>query len=128
MSQNKLNIPKPKSAPKERKPSQVVGWLDGLMPIQRWIGNEFPVRYVDGALWVLLLGIILIGAEHNAERQVRLLRKKKEDIENVKAAYMIKKATYMKLGKQSELTPIVFKMGLVESKEAPKKIVVDSSQ
>ncbi len=122
MSQNKLNKPKP--AAKERKSSRFLGWLDDLMPIQRWLGNEFPVRYVDGALWFLLIGIILIGVEHNAERQVRTLRKKKEELETIKASYTIMKSNYMKQGKQSELAPIVATMGLVESKDAPQKIVV----
>ncbi len=117
-----------KSAPKEKKPSRVLGWLDGLMPIQRWLGNEFPVRFVDGALWLLLLGIILIGAEHNAERQVRLLRKKKEEVDNTRAAFTIMKANFMKQGKQSELAPAMSNLGIVESKQAPYKIVVKEEE
>ena len=92
------------------------------------VGDKFPVRYIDGALWLLLIGIILIGCEHNAERQMRQIRMKKEEIDYLRSGYTIIKSNFMKRGKQSELIPQVEQMGLVESKTAPNRIVIKEEE
>jgi hypothetical protein len=122
MAKNILKTPPP--PPKKRQPSEFALWLNGFSPFRKMIGDKFPVRYIDKALWLLLIGIVLIGWEHNAERQMRQIRKKKEEINDLRAAYTIIKSNFMKRGKQSELIPQVEQLGLVESKNAPYRIVV----
>jgi hypothetical protein len=125
MGRNTLNIPK---VPKKQKPSRLASWLNSFSPFRQLVGDKFPVHYIDGALWLLLIGIVLIGWEHNAERQVRQIRKKKEEIDNLRTKYTIMKASFMKRGKQSELIPQVAEMGLVESKQAPHRIVIRTDE
>lgn len=122
--QNRLKQSKP-STPKVRKPSRIINWLDGIIPIQRWIGNEFPVRYLGYAIWLVFLGIALIGVEHNAERQIRKIQKMKEEIGNLKAKYSIDKADFMRQQQQSVIAPKLAKIGLVESTVAPSKITIN---
>lgn len=108
-----------------RSKSRVLTWLGQWFHIEKWIGGrEFPVRYLDGTLFLLLLGLIVIFFRINAERQMRQLRKATEEVNNYRAAYTILKANYMKMGKQSELAPKVAKMGLSESRKTPRRIQV----
>lgn len=108
-----------------RSKSRVLSWLGQWFQVEKWIGGrEFPVRYLDGTLYLLLLGLIVIFFRINAERQMRQLRKATEEVNNYRAAYTILKANYMKMGKQSELAPKVAKMGLSESRKTPRRIEV----
>jgi hypothetical protein len=126
MAKNILKTPPP--PPKPKRPSELAIWLNSFSPFRKMVGDKFPVHYIDGALWLLLIGIVLIGWEHNAERQMREIRKKKEEINDLRAAYTINKSNFMKRGKQSELIPQVEQLGLVESKQAPRRIVVRESE
>lgn len=116
-------------APKKTKKvnSKVLIWLGQWFDIEKLLGGrEFPVKYVDSALFLLGLGLIVVFFRINAERQVRQLRKANEEVNNLRAAYTIRKAHYMKMGKQSELAPKLEKLGLKESRQTPKQVVVKS--
>ncbi len=125
MAKNIIKRPPP---PKPQKPSALANWLNSFSPFRKIIGDKFPVHYIDGALWLLLIGIVLIGWEHNAERQMRQIRKKKEEINTLRSMYTITKSNFMKRGKQSELIPQVEQMGLIESKTAPHRIVLKDEE
>ena len=108
-----------------RTNSRVLTWLGQWFHVEKWIGGrEFPVRYLDGTLFLLALGLVVIFFRINAERQMRQLRKATEEVNNYRAAYTILKANYMKMGKQSELAPKVLKQGLYESRQTPQRIQV----
>ncbi|MEZ4903733.1 MAG: FtsL-like putative cell division protein [Spirosomataceae bacterium] len=105
--------------------SRVLSWLGQWFKVEKLIGGtQFPVKYLDAALFVLGLGLIVIFFRINAERQMRQMRKANEEVNNLRAAYTILKANYMKMGKQSELAPKVAKMGLKESRTTPQRIEV----
>lgn len=116
-----------KRSPKTvRTNSKVLTWLGQWFNVEKWIGGkEFPIKYLDGTLFLLLLGLIVVFFRINAERQMRQLRKANEEVNNLRAAYTILKANYMKMGKQSELAPKVEKFGLKESRQTPQRIVVE---
>ncbi len=120
-----------KSPPTPAQPQEASGlavWLNSFSPFRRMTGDKFPVHYIDGAMWMLLIGLVLIGCEHNAERQMRQIRKKKEEIDNLRSVYTIVKSNFMKQGKQSELIPQVERMGLIESRTAPNRIVIKAEE
>jgi len=117
-----------KRTPKKTKvgSSKVLGWLGQWFNVEKIMGGkQFPVRYIDGTLYLLILGLIIVFFRINAERQMRQLRKANEEVNNLRAEYTILKANYMKMGKQSELAPKVEKFGLKESRKTPQRIVVE---
>ncbi|TAF97516.1 MAG: hypothetical protein EAZ32_03080 [Cytophagia bacterium] len=124
MAQNVVKGTK-KSIPKKAKTeSRTMNWIGNRLNLEKAIGKEFPVRYIDRAGFLLLLGLILIGFRLNAERQMRQMRKLTDEIHQLQATYTIRKAHYMKSGKQSELAPKLQALGLIESKQAPYRIVI----
>lgn len=122
-----VNVLKAQKRPAKtvRTNSRVLTWLGQWFNIEKWIGGkQFPIKYLDGTLFLLVLGLIVVFFRINAERQMRQLRKANEETNNLRAAYTILKANYMKMGKQSELAPQVEKMGLKESRQTPQRIEV----
>jgi hypothetical protein len=106
--------------------SKVLGWLGQWFNVEKWIGGkQFPIKYLDATLFLLGLGLIIVFFRINAERQMRQMRKANEEVNNLRAAYTILKANYMKMGKQSELAPKVEKFGLKESRNTPQRIAVE---
>ena len=122
-----VNVLKAQKRPAKtvRPNSRVLTWLGQWFHIEKWVGGkQFPIKYLDGTLFLLVLGLIVVFFRINAERQMRQLRKANEETNNLRAAYTILKANYMKMGKQSELAPQVEKMGLKESRQTPQRIEV----
>ena len=122
-----VNVLKAQKRPAKtvRTNSRVLTWLGQWFHVEKWIGGkQFPIKYLDGTLFLLVLGLIVVFFRINAERQMRQLRKANEETNNLRAAYTILKANYMKMGKQSELAPQVEKMGLKESRQTPQRIEV----
>jgi hypothetical protein len=122
-----VNVLKAQKRPAKtvRTNSRVLTWLGQWFHVEKWIGGkQFPIKYLDGTLFLLALGLIVVFFRINAERQMRQLRKANEETNNLRAAYTILKANYMKMGKQSELAPQVEKMGLKESRQTPQRIEV----
>jgi len=111
---------------KSNNGSQVLSWLGQWFQVEKLMGGtRFPVKYLDGALFILGLGLVIVFFRINAERQMRQMRKANEEVNNLRAAYTILKANYMKMGKQSELAPKVAKRGLKESLQTPQRIEVN---
>lgn len=124
MAVNVLNAQK-KPRKTSANNSKVLTWVGQWFNVERLIGGkEFPVHYLDRALFLLGLGLVVIFCRINAERQMRHMRKANEEVNNLRAAYTILKANYMKMGKQSELAPKVEKLGLKESRITPQRIEV----
>jgi hypothetical protein len=122
-----VNVLKAQKRPAKtvRTNSRVLTWLGQWFHVEKWIGGkQFPIKYLDGTLFLLVLGLIVVFFRINAERQMRQLRKANEETNNLRAAYTILKANYMKMGKQSELAPQVEKIGLKESRQTPQRIEV----
>lgn len=122
-----VNVLKAQKRPAKtvRTNSRVLTWLGQWFHVEKWIGGkQFPIKYLDGTLFLLVLGLVVVFFRINAERQMRQLRKANEETNNLRAAYTILKANYMKMGKQSELAPQVEKMGLKESRQTPQRIEV----
>lgn len=126
MAINVIKEPKQRiKKPKTKNKSRVLSWLGQWFKVEQLMGGtQFPVKYIDSALFLLGLGLVLVFFRINAERQMRQMRKANEDVNNLRAAYTILKANYMKMGKQSELAPKVAKMGLKESRKTPQRVEV----
>ena len=70
--------------------SRVLGWLSQWFNIERLTGEkQFPIKYIDGSLFLLVLGLITVFFRINAERQMRQLRRANEEVNNLRAGYTI---------------------------------------
>ncbi len=95
-----VNVLKAQKRPAKpvRTNSRVLTWLGQWFHVEKWIGGkQFPIKYLDGTLYLLVLGLVIVFFRINAERQMRQLRKANEDFNNLLAAYTILKANYMKM-------------------------------
>jgi|GEM_PF-593654 len=106
----------------------VFSWFDRRFNLNHWLGGHLPVQYLDRAVWVALLLLVYIGLTHHAERLIKDTDKLKRRIEELRADYTLRKADFMKAGKQSEISKRVAPLGLVEAQTPPEKVVVKTKE
>jgi len=96
------------------------------------LGNLFedglPVKYLPNLAFLTTLVIIYIGYNHYGEKTAREINKLEIEVENLRADYTTLKSDYMYSKLQSEVAKRVAALGLTESKEPPKKIVLEESE
>jgi len=85
------------------------------------------VRQLPFILFLTFLGIIYIGNRYHAERVVRETSGIRNELKDLRAEAITTASELMYISKQSEVAKLIedSKLGLYESMEPPKKIVVD---
>lgn len=114
------------------------GGISGKGSVFTWIGNVFnldrllkegiPLKYIPQILFITFITIFYIGNNHFSEKSTREIEKLETEVEELRADYTSLKADYMFSSKQSEVARKVNKMGLVENKTPPVKIIVSESE
>lgn len=112
---------------KETKKSSLFSAFDKMLGLQS-LEAGLPVRYLPQVLFIMGLVLFYIGNSHYAERKIRKIDKLQVEVEDLRADYTTLKAELMLAGKQSEVAKKVKKMGLVESKNPPHKIVIKKGE
>ena len=99
--------------------------IESMFKIDSIFDKGLPVRYLPYILYVVAIGIFYIGNTHYAEKNIRLIDKLGVEVEDLRADYTTLKADYMFASKQSEVARKAKEMGLEESLEPPKKIIIE---
>lgn len=108
--------------------SSLFSAIESFLRIDAVFEQGLPVRYLPYVLYVMAIGIFYIGNTHYAEKNIRLIDKMSTEVEDLRADYTTLKADYMFASKQSEVARKAEKMGLQESLEPPKKIIIQSNK
>ena len=102
--------------------------LEDAFRLRGLLDDGVPVKYLPKILFVFFLLLIYIGNGHWAEKSVRKISRLETEVEDLRADYTTLKAEYMLSGKQSEVARSVSRIGLEESLEPPKKIIVHEDE
>jgi len=88
------------------------------------LSDVIHVKFLSQILFVCTLTIIYIGNRHYAEKTIRDISILEQRVEDLRADFTTLKAEYMFSSKQSEVAKKAAKLGLIESKDSPEKIVL----
>jgi len=98
-------------------------WKDysmlGNMSAQ-WVFNNLPFVF-----FIFFLSLIYIANAHFSEKRVRQIQSMEKDIKELRWQYMQLKAQVMVDSKQTEVTKMVEPLGLKNSNERTKRIIVN---
>lgn len=100
--------------------------LSRLLRLEGVLEEGLPARFMPYALFVMAMGIIYIGNRHFSDKMIRRIDKMEAEVEDLRADFTTLKADYMYASKQSEVARKVKKLGLLETRIPPYKIVVNS--
>lgn len=90
--------------------------------------NGIPVNYLPHAIFLAFLGIIYIGNNHYAEKNIRKIKTLEVQVGDMRADYITLKSEYMYARLQSEVAKKVKDLGLEESSQPPKKVVIKEGE
>lgn len=92
--------------------------------------KEEVVQHLPYVFFLVFLGLLYIANGYMAEDAVRTINVLNKDIEELRSEYITSKSRLMYTSKQSELIRIIDQkgLGLEESYQPPKKIVVPEKQ
>ena len=97
-------------------------WRDytmvGNMSAQ-WVFGNLPFVF-----FIFFLSLIYIANAHFSEKRVRQIQSMEKDIKELRWRYMQQKASVMVDSKQSEVMKMVEPLGLKNSNERTKRIIV----
>ena len=116
MANQKVNDPK--------APKSIFRLLDENVKIESVFQNGLPFRYLPYILYVTLLGVLYIGNSHWADRLSREYITLKKENKDLQAEYATIKQEYMFKSKRTEVVKMVRPLHLIETDEAPQKVVI----
>jgi hypothetical protein len=82
------------------------------------------VKQLPFLIFLCIIGIIYIGNRYHAEKVVRDIASKQEEVKNLRAEEITTASELMKISRQSEVIRLIKEknLGLEESTEPPAKI------
>jgi len=117
---------KPKSTDTGRK--SFFSLLENVINVEKIFDKGLPIQFLLPLLFITLLCIVYIGNLHFAEKSIRKISKLRVEVEDLRADYTTLKADYMFTSKQSEVARKASVIGLYESIDPPKKIVLSKDE
>lgn len=118
--------PRMKEKPKE--PKQLPRNFFTLLMKGEYLSQQTAVSWLPYFLFLGFIAMFYITNRHFAERNVREIDKANKELKELRWEYMTNKAELMFLSKQTEVAERAQKLGLKESTEPPKKIVVKKNE
>jgi len=110
-----------RNQPKQRK-NTIREIIDGSV-----LTRENVVKQLPFILFLTLLGILYIGNRYHAEKMIRKTTQLEKEMRDLRSEYITTAAQLMYISKQSEILRLANEnnLGLEESMEPPKKIVIE---
>ncbi|MFI5151203.1 MAG: FtsL-like putative cell division protein [Bacteroidia bacterium] len=121
---NRLREPTPEEVKVPKKStSKVVRSLLNFIS-GSFLSKDFTLKFLPFVLYMTLIALCYIANGYYAENKVRQLNKLGNELKELRSEFIITKSDLMFLSKQSEVAKAALSMGLKESKEPPRKIVL----
>jgi hypothetical protein len=89
-----------------------------------FLSKDITLKFLPFVLYLTLLALCYIANGYYAENKVRQLNKLGNELKELRSEFIITKSDLMFLSKQSEVAKAALPLGLKESKEPPRKIIV----
>ncbi len=109
---------------KENKRGSFFSLVERFIRIDQTVAEVIHVKFLPQILFASLLCLIYIGNRHYAEKKTRSITILEQEVNDLRADYTTLKADYMFASKQSEVARKAEKLGLIESKDPPEKILI----
>jgi hypothetical protein len=87
-------------------------------------GQNFSARLIPYTLFMLGIALVYIANSYYSEKTVREIDKIGRELKTLRSEYISGRSELMFNSKQSEVAKSVAPLGVVESTEAPRKIVL----
>jgi hypothetical protein len=111
---------------KEKKSNKVVRSFQSVVS-GSFLSRKETLRFLPFLIFISLLAVLYIANGYYAESKMRRQNKLTEELKELRSEYLITKSDLMFVSKQSEVAKSVAVLGLKESVEPPKKIIVSVS-
>ncbi|MFA0962818.1 FtsL-like putative cell division protein [Roseivirga sp. BDSF3-8] len=102
----------------------IFGSIERALKIGALFEQGVPVKFMPYGMFLAFLLVFYIWNTHYAERTTRKVNVLEVEVEDMKADYTTMKADYEVESKLSSVAKRVKDIGLIESPEPPKKLVV----
>ncbi|MGB3181170.1 MAG: FtsL-like putative cell division protein [Cyclobacteriaceae bacterium] len=128
MAANRFKKKEKKSNGSESTRRGLFGSMERVLRIGALFEQGLPVKYMPYGMFLAFLLIFYIWNTHYAERTIRKVNVLEVEVEDMKADYTTMKADYEVESKLSSVAKRVEEIGLIESPEPPKKLVVQERE
>lgn len=118
----------PRMKETQKEPKQLPRNFFTLLMKGEYLSQQTAVSWLPYFLFLGVIAMFYITNRHFAERNVREIDKANKELKELRWEYMTNKAELMFLSKQTEVAERAQKLGLKESTEPPKKIVVKKNE
>jgi hypothetical protein len=89
-----------------------------------FLSKDKTVRHLPFVFYLTFIAICYIANGYFAENKVRQMNKLTAELKELRSEFIITKSDLMFISKQSEVAKAALQMGIKESKEPPRKIVL----
>lgn len=119
MKEENVEFVDQKEESKELKGNTFRDLLDGTI-----ITRKIVVKQLPFLIFLCIIGIFYIGNRYHAEKVIRDITKKQEEVKNLRAEEITTASELMKISRQSEVVKLIKEknLGLMESTDPPAKI------
>ncbi|AFD07776.1 FtsL-like putative cell division protein [Solitalea canadensis] len=118
----------PRMKESSKEPKQLPRNFFTLLMKGEYLSQQTAVSWLPYFIFLGGIAMFYITNRHFAERNVREIDKANKELKELRWEYMTNKAELMFLSKQTEVAERAEKLGLKESTEPPKKIVVKKNE
>jgi hypothetical protein len=89
-----------------------------------FLSKEITLKFLPFIFYLTFISICYIANGYYAENKIRQLNKLTNDLKELRSEFIITKSDLMFISKQSEVAKAALSLGIKESKEPPRKIVL----
>jgi hypothetical protein len=91
-----------------------------------FLSKEITLKFLPFIFYLTFIAICYIANGYYAENKVRQINKLTNELKELRSEFIITKSDLMFFSKQSEVAKSALLLGIKESKEPPRKIVLKS--
>ena len=98
-----------------------------LFKVFNWFNRDLVIRNIPFVLYLTFIGLFYIWNSYTIDKTVREIDKTDKELKELRSEFITGKSDLMYKCKMTEVAKNIEMYGVKESKEAPKKIVVKTT-
>jgi hypothetical protein len=91
-----------------------------------FLSKEVTLKFLPFIFYLTFIAVCYIANGYYAENKVRQMNKLTNELKELRSEFIITKSDLMFISKQSEVAKAALPLGIKESKEPPRKIILKS--
>lgn len=124
----KTNSLKEKNTPEVKVPKGTNKIVRSILNVisGSFLSKEVTLKFLPFIFYLTFIAICYIANGYYAESKVRQMNKLTNELKELRSEFIITKSDLMFISKQSEVAKAALSLGIKESKEPPRKIILKS--